>query len=61
MPKLENLKKKKKKKKKKHLQNESIQINLCFSHYKHYTDIKNNNKIFYGNPIDLIFGSKLVF
>ena len=58
MPKFEK-KKKKKNKNDPNLQNEQIQINLFFSiqiSYRHKT-----SKVFYGNPIDSIFGSKSVF
>ena len=60
MPKFEEKKKKKKKKKNDpNSQNERVQINLFFSlqiSYRHET-----TKVFYGNPIDSIFGSKSVF
>ena len=49
----------KKKKNDPNSQNEQIQINLFFSlqiSYRHKT-----TKVFYGNPIDSIFGSKSVF
>ena len=56
------IKKKKKKKKKNHKnpQNESIQISLCFSHYKHHIGIK---QIRLSTEIRLIFalGTKSVF
>ena len=55
MPKFE---KKKKKKNDPNSQNEQIQINLFFSLQISYR--YKATKVFYGNPIDLIFGSKSV-
>ena len=58
--KMPKLKKKKKKKKMTQIHKTNKFKLICFSHYKYHTDRHKTTKVFYGNPIDSIFGSKSV-